>query len=333
MITFKQFLYEASIQSWTVKQMDSAKAALEGDYSNFFQSLKNGSLLFRGFRQIEGNGVREIDTTDSRRTSRDTHNIYQMMMDASASLSKFPSRSNSIICTTSSATAESYTYDPATKTSGSLLVVVPPNNTKIAQMETSDLLFTRFKYGFDFDDLDTWVFNYFSMFNLAPDIKGDRRDSWTDVARADKLLAEDEAEEVFYKLCAFFNHNILIRGTDLLYDDIQYEAKKFTELSDEHREALKTKGSNTEFGNQILDALRSTKTKRFQAISSVIMTPENLNLHLKTAGDSLPSNCECWFSGKALVLPIDVFKQIIDDVINNDGDVNRVYFKMLKAGE
>ena len=108
---------EKVVEPWSTKYltienarsiaMNNCKAALAG--------AKQSKFLFRGFNDDRGFGAAHtepcllIDAGMSHRTSADTNNFYQAILDVHPSLAHVPSRSNSIICGTDISIALSYT--------------------------------------------------------------------------------------------------------------------------------------------------------------------------------------------------------------------------------
>jgi hypothetical protein len=134
MISFKQFLSETAIKKWDVEHigLEGLVTLLNAQFKSGLESIKNGSILFRGLSggKNEADGYKIIDTTKAHRTSRDTNNIYQLLMDNSAGFKDYPKRKNSLICSTGLTTAENY---------GTVNVLIPIDGTKIAALKHPDI--------------------------------------------------------------------------------------------------------------------------------------------------------------------------------------------------
>jgi hypothetical protein len=132
-ISFKEFLTEKKIEPWSVEKIsvDEAIAMLNKYCKSGLKAIETGTLLYRGSKGLGGQSFKVLDSTNSVRTSRDTSNMYQLMMDTSESMSKIPSRSNSFICSTSRNTAENY---------GHTAVVFPFDGSPIAVSSIPDFI-------------------------------------------------------------------------------------------------------------------------------------------------------------------------------------------------
>jgi hypothetical protein len=122
---------EAVVKPWAVEYVDVKKAVdlLNKHCSRGLQAISTGGLLFRGFKHDVA--VMTIDASQGERTSRDTNNIYQLMMDISDSMKDFPSRSKSLICSSNIAEAASY---------GMPMVIVPFDGTKVVVSNVDDFI-------------------------------------------------------------------------------------------------------------------------------------------------------------------------------------------------
>lgn len=144
MITFKQFLAEGKVKTWDHAAIDAEKAfeLLNAYCKSGLASIANGSVLWRGDKNH--GPYRAIDPSTGLRTSKDTDNLYQLLMDNSSALSEYPSRSKSLICSTSQGTAQSYNEI--------VYAVFPIDGTQIAVSSLSDFIHTRVDvFGSKFD--------------------------------------------------------------------------------------------------------------------------------------------------------------------------------------
>ena len=136
MISFKDFLSEDKVVAWKVKELSLKKIInmLNAECSDGLKAIHNGSILYRGFSKgrKEASGFQFIDTTKAERTSRDTNNLYQLMMDNSEALKGYPKRKNSLICATRLDTADGY---------GHLRIIIPFNGTKVAALDSYSDIF------------------------------------------------------------------------------------------------------------------------------------------------------------------------------------------------
>jgi hypothetical protein len=84
-----------------------------------------------------GAPIRVVDSSTGIRTSKDTNNFYQLMMDSSTALKDYPSRSNSLICSTSYNTADNYV-----RHNGKTYAVFPFDGTDIVESDQDDFINT-----------------------------------------------------------------------------------------------------------------------------------------------------------------------------------------------
>jgi hypothetical protein len=134
MITFKEYLTEGAVKKWSKSTLtnDAAKALLGSGHTAWVNALANGGLLFRGDPKLNFKKMTFIDTTTGTRTSRDSSNAYQLMMDVSFPMRSVPSRSKSLICATGLDIAAEYADD--------VFVVIPADGTVVAASRQSDFL-------------------------------------------------------------------------------------------------------------------------------------------------------------------------------------------------
>ena len=138
-MNFKQFLYEDDLpphvkKGWAVDNDASRKHALEWILLNAKYALEHNNLIFRGFSTPPSQDISFIDASQGERKSKDTNNVYQIMMDNSMFMKDYPSRSKSLICTNDFDTADEF---------GTRYVIFPRRQQIIAVADKSDLLFKR----------------------------------------------------------------------------------------------------------------------------------------------------------------------------------------------
>ena len=139
MITFKQFLAEAIVTRWDQVSIPEKQAIdlLNAHCKSGLRSIANGSVLWRGDRKL--GAFSAVDSSTGVRTSKDTNNLYQLMMDNAEDLKDVPSRSNSMICSSNRGTAASYG-------AGDLYAVFPADGTKIAVSKEEDFIHTKIDF-------------------------------------------------------------------------------------------------------------------------------------------------------------------------------------------
>jgi hypothetical protein len=133
MTTFKQFLTDEILTGWDTTDLTVKKAIalLNKHCKNGLKVITNGSVMYRGFgKHPPSSDFAIIDSSKVERTSRDTDNTYQLLMDISPALSGFPKRSQSLICTT--VWKDTAIYGPDRR------IIVPYDGTAIATTPSRD---------------------------------------------------------------------------------------------------------------------------------------------------------------------------------------------------
>jgi hypothetical protein len=325
-VKLSELVTEAVVKPWDVQPVSkSLETMLNGPYSNFWKSVEVGGLLFRGFNEdITGNeNFVTIDTTKAVRTSRDLSNLYQLMMDQSTAFRGYPSRSSSLICSTSRKTANRY----AIGMKGNVVVVVPPNSASIAVSNHQDFIFTSFFEMNSITSFDRAMKMRLTSLGVKPDVSSDQSASWTDASSINKHFSDGTAEEQLYMLIPFTQMNLIDPSRD--YRPIYLSAGKFEPISPEHQKFLAENGANTKFGNLILNAFRKSKARRFDEMSSAVITPETLGIKLAKPGDALKHDVECWTSGKCLIISLDEIKTLLQTFRKAGGKVAGTYHELM----
>lgn len=128
---FKEFIVEKAIVKWTSKsiKLNDAIELLNKHCKDGLTAVSNNGILYRGFKHSSKAMV--IDASTGERTSKDTNNLYQLMMDNSTALVDYPKRSKSLICTSKLWEAESY---------GRAAAIIPFDGTKIVCSDEDDFI-------------------------------------------------------------------------------------------------------------------------------------------------------------------------------------------------
>lgn len=195
MISFKEFLVEKKVRSWDINIIDVKKAIslLNANCREGLQAISTGGLLYRGFKHKSA--VMTIDTSLGARTSRDTNNIYQVMMEVSGALRDYPKRSQSLICSTDSQEASTY---------GAVMVIIPFDGTELVVSNHFDFLYNDVRgklveIGDDIDRLTDKVYFVLRALGLP------KRGQYTvdDVPRFNQLI-EGNLEGFIYEWNHYF---------------------------------------------------------------------------------------------------------------------------------
>jgi hypothetical protein len=280
MISFKEYLGEAIIKKWDQKKAGTEEAiALLNKYCRGgLRAIDNKSIIWRG---IESNKLKEFGIMDSStglRTSKDTSNLYQAMMDASSALKGFPSRSKSFICSTSYKSASSYTSKYGYDVKQNVYAFIPFDGTDIAISATGDMFGVEIKHPWtkDFMGVDSFnnSFQYWLSSNFK--IRSDEGGQFLNLKNIDAKLA---------------------KVSDKKFKDAIYIAN-WSRISDSSMDT-------------VFMELNKDPSKRMTTIASIILTPETLKLKLIKFGDKMPGSREVWFSGKAVAIRADVMENIM----------------------
>jgi hypothetical protein len=315
MQTFKQFLSEAIVKSWSSYNVltDDAINLLNTHCKDGLKAIANNGLLYRGDKSFSGDFV-SLDLSDMVRTSRDSNNLYQLMMDNSTSLSSFPKRSNSLICSTSVTGARNY--------STNVYAIIPYDNTMIVVGEQDDFPETKYASGM-FKNISLNDFGYAlggpgTCFLSVLRIDRNAGNQYTDLAKIDSALSKATPEEIYLAMHAGYNLADKA-GCALSRDDFPKSYRDTFEMflgkpsllvMTSLANYIKT-AKLTVQQNRLLNYLKALpKNERFSTIMNDSMTPENLELSLVRYGSKLPTQAEVWFSGKAIAIKLDIFNDI-----------------------
>jgi hypothetical protein len=270
-------------------------------------AIANDGLIFRGFKaKILDGDTAIVDTSESERTSRDSDNLYNIMMDASAAFKGWPSRSHSLICTTRLNTARTY---------GNPYVVFPFDKTTIAFGENEeDFMSASFENHLfpDSHSLENFV-SEFTHCLKATEFKLPKKFFKEDIAKLDEHL---RSVNPLYFMCG-------ISDVDQWIDVIsESDYQKFIRLSISPVRQAKYLIENpdswdlTPRGEEVFKLLKSSKP--FSNLCSSVVTPSSFgDAKRKTFGESLGYNEEVWFSGKCVVIEVDLFREVLKELRKN----------------
>jgi hypothetical protein len=76
-----------------------------------------------------------------------------------------------------------------------------------------------------------------------------------------------------------------------------------------------------EFGEKALQFIEDgyPDNKRFNALCDMVMTPSSIGIKMMPFGSKLPQKREAWFSGKAVVIRLETFKNILAAIEKQKG--------------
>jgi hypothetical protein len=339
MQTFKQFLAEAVVKSWDVKsvKLEDAINFLNTYCKDGLKAVQNGGLMFRGDSKLTKD-FQIIDTTKSLRTSRDSNNAYQLMMDNSTSLTGYPSRSNSLICSSSIWTALEH---------GEAVVIIPVDGTRVAVSSKDDFFNVKFKGNrivgtIDINEFFENILFFFkgtgvntkngkfqdinainsAMKNFTPEeltvLWNLSMGSGSQSIKVSKTLATEEESDASLDLSIQYTDDMLRFGLSSANRNAVRQLGKYIE-----RNGLLTKSEST---RAFYDFMKTAPyAERATALSSVVMTPESLSLKLVNFGDKLDDDKEVWFSGKCIAINKNTFADILLALKKNGIPVAEIY--------
>ncbi len=340
MITFKEFLLEgankASVlpknvaKAWDQKDL-TLNEMIELVNEHCRESLRainnEHALLFRGFRNRPGNGSSPVllDSSNALRASRDSNNIYQLMMDRSKHFEGIPSRSKSFICSTDRCSAKGHG-------SGDIYVLIPFNDTVIAYVDKSNDMFnssignipfcTRIS-GENVEEMSGSFRLVFESLGITPDTSYKYMNA--DLINASLAKLPNELIAL-----AFVRYDVDGVVTPEIYEeDLEYmfARKDVIRMPDSTanslakalsgmqkpdnlkitRDALKKYTVNPKFEKTLSIINSFNKDAMFDSMASLIVKPATLKVKTISAGKKIGQDVECWFSGKCVAIPFNTF--------------------------
>ena len=324
-ISFKDFLREEPTKPWELSdegEKDAAglKTFMDANIPNWKKlcAFEGNCMIFRGFKDHPSSskfGVLKIDSSNAKRVSRDTNNVYQLMMDASSDISDYPSRSKAIIGSTSIETANIYAADGG---KDSVFILFPAEGVKIAVASENDFLSTPFlPYAYSISPFTD------RMGAVLQSLRGDKTFIATapfhSLDEANALCASAGAGAVAVAFESMMRGgpaksndgkiNVYVGHPEEFYaqlDEIEkaYNAGLF-DIAPKYQEAVDV-------------IVAAPRNKRFSALSDFLMTEDRLGLSLRSFGNGLGrGRREVWFSGKCIAIPVTVFRDMVlayDDI-------------------
>lgn len=319
MITFKQYLEEAIISKWDVKDTSVKKAIvyLNANCKDGLKAIKNNAVLFRGSSLRTEKGFAIIDSSTGARTSRDSNNMYQLMMDNSSALSAFPKRTHSLICTTDIDKAALH---------GNVNIIIPIDGTQLALADANDFFNNQIRsnlYSGDIEDLSSYMGQIALIFGANAITKF----GYVDIKAVNAAFSKYGPAQVAV-MCAVILGHIMPFHLDVKSDfksdfsELAFLGRKRKIKSGDYKiikrvaEAfLDGKLCNiSKIISKYYDVLKDNPNSMLNALANVIVTPQTLNIKLAKFGNKLPIETEVWFSGKAVIISIDMFTSILDEM-------------------
>lgn len=358
MITFKQYLAEAAknkklpsnvSKPWKAETLEIDKM-IELINKHCRESLRainrENALLFRGFGKRPGGGVNPVllDSTNALRASRDSNNIYQLMMDRSKHFEGIPSRSNSFICSTHRSSAD-------THGAGDPYVMLPFDGTTVAYVKNSDdmfnsavgtVAFSSRISGKSVEDFSNSIREILTALGIKPD-SGSR---YIDAAKINSALSKIP-NEIIAVVLELYDNDAEIQGTNglIVYDSydrygsvrVVFERNTAIRMDDSTKKvlsrailnpvkpenqkillsALKKHETTSSFTKKLKRLNSYNKSAMFDDMATAVMTPQKLGVKTTIAGKSIGDDVECWFSGKCIAIPNRTFDKMLVKMAQN----------------
>lgn len=292
-ITFKQFLADSIIKSatYTALEVQHAVEFLNKNARSGLKSISNGSVIWRGFgdNHIASDEMwTKVDTSTLYRTSRDTNNLYQVLMDNSDLLRDYPSRTKSLHCTTSLDHALNYTVGGKMP-----YAVIPVDGTKIAVSHYSDFIMTQFDNMLQFRDVDTMSVYMGDMLQyIGVDKNADYR--WVDFDKIANKLNSTPSAILALRMSKQRGYDVVAEDVNAhkLWDKM-YNSNSLTKLSQDDVNALvgfvNTGDIELEEPMQKFYVfLEKAGKDKAQALANYFGDPSRLKLSLASAGMLYP---------------------------------------------
>jgi hypothetical protein len=337
MITFKQYLTEqniseAVIKKWAVNEIDSDDAiSLLYEYAkDGLKAIQNGGVIYRGFEEKPGDDDFLImDSSTGERTSKDTDNLYQLMLSASTKMKDFPDRSKSFICVTDKYVATIY---------GQVYVMIPFDGANLAVSKEQDFFHQKINSSI-FSDYPNHMLDI-SRFLISSGIER-VNDKFFHVNSINNQLEKLTPEGLMLRWDIFVTQKSLkFKDSKFqqLYDDFGAAHNILINLSSKI-DTLKTLEQEIAAGRfttsstslkHVYEIFKSTDNNRFTALSSEIMTPESTGLTLVKYGNQLGRNVECWFSGKCIAMTLPIFARMLIKLEESGVQINGYVYETLR---
>lgn len=319
MVSFKQFLNEAPLptnvtKKWTISKLDINEAIklLNTHCKDGLRAISNGGVIQRGFTNKLPHNLQIMDSSEGYRLSRDTINLYQMMMDSSEALSDYPSRSKSFICLSSR--SEFY---------GSRYVMIPFDNTKVAVIDKDDIfdVFVKNISGLvrsspsTLSAISSSVMSLLRFFKIGPEAhtkNGYKFDGQT--AAIDKKLANISPKTLTIAFEFLVDHTgVDSEAYKIMVKDMRYYEPYDSDSNAKALAKLHTYYNTHKFktSKRFYDLMNDNPDRKFTAWCTAVLTPENMDMTLMQYGEALPYRKECWFSGKAVVMSLRLWAGIL----------------------
>lgn len=335
MITFKQFLSEAAkkpalaknvSKSWDVENM-SVDKMIEMVNTHCRESLRAiyepHGLLFRGFKQAPGPAKTAVmlDSSNASRMSRDSNNLYQLLMDISPDIQKkgIPSRTKSFICITDYYSARGH---------GTAYVMLPFNGTTIAYTDSDDIFNSEISIKplkIDREgpeDFGGTLGKRLKRLGILPDFNGKYTNADAINAQIAKIPAEiiaatlfdgddDPLDTVisrkfFYKTVDSKDRNKELNSIHAAFNTpgTEHGQKTLLEILKKYSDGLTPRFKKN------LEITKQHHEKFMDYLASFITTSQ-FSIKTVVSGCKLPYDVECWFSGKCIAIPVLIFKKML----------------------
>lgn len=314
-ISFSQFIREAKTArvNWSKSEMSIEDAAKH--VASHCKAMKGfveaGKLLYRG-DYIDEPVL--VDTTGSKRVSRDTKNLYQLMMDLQADELGISPRSSSLIFSTSRSTASTY---------GKVNLIFPYDGSKISFVEKSDFFSVMVP-----KPINASITAFDSCLSSFLQVTGYSASSYESVDEINRHLSKFSAVQLALYFVSAYDMTVRDVLKHMADKDMTFkngEAKdKFVGLeypgspSSAHSRIVEVenliKDKSIQYSSGLLktfeDIFAKNPQERFNTMAKTIFRAGDFPIAAQTIGKDFNHKIvdeevtkECWFTGKAVIIP------------------------------
>lgn len=276
------------------------------DFSEAYQAYKQGKIIYRGDRSLEGNTI--IGVTPGIRVSQNTSNIYTSLFSGILpSWDEYPKRNSCAVCTNNE--------DKASRYAGhDIFVIFPKNGTKIGICPTKDIWmsFNVLLKHYQIENLDTFnkmIIGYAEYVLNNPEL---------DIIAMFNTVDTDEIEEVFFDI-QYNTQELVDNVIEEIRDDKELmvlsginnlEELAIREFIDE----AALEGHIFEWQNNmfIRDLIKNAYNENIIMWLNQILSPRANGFKLGTIFDIPDGNNELWFSAPYLMISQQYFNELFN---------------------
>lgn len=309
---------KASWQSKIISDLDHVADMIDKRCSNMKNLIADGVHFYRGDYNLSTLSTL-INTEGAKRHSKESNNVYQVMLDHVLEKRGLPKRSTSIIFTTHFDEAEKYGY---------MYHVFPFNGSIIAHADEVDIFESKIKVplidGVTLVELDKVLYRDVISIYSGASVKIES------LEQLDTIFAGADPTVLALMITWAFHERLSIAMTDRMFDlpkprdeqaYIKRQLASFTsyDQSDAFGAAQKAvaliKDKKISLKKDIAGLAKifeSNKSKKGTALAKYLFNSDSFNIGTfkmnsgiskSTVMGELSSHSECWLSGEAILVP------------------------------